>query len=75
LTLCVGAKRYLAATRDPYQARATYDAISNLAHSCGWGEATLEAALYDADEDDVVNAAIVDFSRASLRASWRVGQC
>jgi hypothetical protein len=63
----------LAATRDPYQARATYDAISNLAHSRGWGEATLEAALYDADEDDAVNAAIVDFSRAGLRASWRVG--
>lgn len=63
----------LAATREPFQARAAYDAICNLAHSRGWGEATLEAALYDADEDDVVNAAIVDFSRAGLRASWRVG--
>jgi hypothetical protein len=63
----------LAATREPFQARAAYDAICNLAHSRGWGEATLEAALYDADNDDAVNAAIVDFSRASLRASWRVG--
>lgn len=63
----------LAATREPFQARAAYDAICNLAHSRGWGEATLEAALYDADEDDAVNAAIVDFSRAGLRASWRVG--
>jgi hypothetical protein len=63
----------LAATRDPFQARAAYDAICNLAHSRRWGEATLEAALYDADEDDAVNAAIVDFSRAGLRASWRVG--
>ncbi len=63
----------LAATREPFQARAAYDAICNLAHSRGWGEATLEAALYDADEDDAVNAAIVDFSRAGLRTSWRVG--
>ena len=63
----------LAATRDPYQARAAYDAICDLAHTHGWGEATLEAALYDADEDDAVNAAIVDFGRAGLRASWRVG--
>jgi hypothetical protein len=63
----------LAATRDPFHARAAYDAICNLAQSRGWGEATLEAALYDADDDDAVNAAIVDFSRASLRASWRVG--
>ena len=47
--------------------------ICNLAHSRGWGEATLEAALYDADEDDAVNAAIVDFSRAGLRVSWRIG--
>lgn len=47
--------------------------ICNLAHKYGWGEATLEAALYDADEDDAVNTTIVDFSRASLRASWRVG--
>lgn len=63
----------LAATRDPYQARAAYDAICDLAHTRGWGEATLEAALYDADEDDAINAAIVDFSRANLRVSWRVG--
>lgn len=63
----------LAATRDPALARIAYDAICQLAHTHGWGEATREAALYDADEDDAVNAAIVDFSRAGLRASWRVG--
>mgnify|MGYP001451794820 CR=1 FL=1 len=63
----------LAATRAPYQVRAAYNAICDLAHTHGWSEATLEAALYDADEDDAVNAAIVDFDRSSLRSSWRVG--
>lgn len=63
----------LAATRDPTLARAAYDAICDLAHLHGWSEATLEAALSDADEDDTINAAVVDFSRAGLRASWQVG--